>query len=168
VKTLTGFIQDVLILLSSIQEPTFNIKQCDDDTATSVVEILPEREATVKPMRKSTCLSTSKHGLLSGEKNGENFREDLEMAQDYVILNNDKIPCFTGNDYVYSDVASSHVTNEKLHSCPSNCSITFPECSTNILNHSYLLLAEQSELEEYHSASHQYTNMEITASVGSG
>lgn len=153
----------ITVTLSSIQEPAFNIKQCDDDAATSVVEILPEREATVKPCRKSTCLSPSERGLLSGEKNGENFREELEMAQGYVILNNDKIPCFTGNDYVYRDVALSHVTNEKLHTCPSTCSTTFPECSTYILNHSYLLLAEQSKLEEYHSASRQYTNVEITA-----
>ncbi|CAM4625561.1 unnamed protein product [Leuciscus chuanchicus] len=159
-KVLESFLADIS---GSHWEPTFNIKQCDDDTATSVVEILPEREATVKPRRKSTCLSPSECGLLSGEKNGENFREDLEMAQDYVILNNDKIPCFTGNDYVYRDVALSHVTNEKLHACPSTCSTTFPECSTYILNHSYLLLAEQSKLEEYHSASRQYTNMEITA-----
>ncbi|XP_056115367.1 thrombopoietin receptor [Rhinichthys klamathensis goyatoka] len=161
-KVLESFLDDIS---GSHWEPTFNIKQCDDDTATSVVEILPEREATVKPCRKSTCLSPSERGFLSGEKNGENCREDLEMAQDYVILNNDKIPCFTGNDYVYRDVALSHVTNEKLHSCPSTCSTTFPECSTNILNHSYLLLAEQSDLEEYHSVSRQYTNMEITASV---
>ncbi|XP_077054668.1 thrombopoietin receptor [Siphateles boraxobius] len=159
-KVLESFLADIS---GSHWEPTFNIKQCDDDTATSVMEILPEREATVKPHRKSTCLSPSELGFLSGEKNGENCREDLEMAQDYVILNNDKITCFTGNDYVYRDVALSHVTNEKPHSCPSTCSTTSPECSTNILNHSYLLLAEQSKLEEYHSASRQYTNMEITA-----
>lgn len=84
------------------------------------------------------------------------------MAQDYVILNNDKIPCFIGNDYVYRD-ALSHVTNEKLQCCPSACSPAFPECTTNILNHSYLLLAEQSELEEHHSACRRYTNMEISA-----
>ncbi|KAK7155407.1 hypothetical protein R3I93_010138 [Phoxinus phoxinus] len=159
-KVLESFLADIS---GSNWEPTFNIKQCDDDTATSVVEILPEREATVKPCRKSTCLSPFERDFLSGEKNEENFREDLEMAQDYVILNNDKIPCFTGNDYVYRDVALSHATNEKLHSCPSTCSTTFPECSRNILNHSYLLLAEQSELEDHHSASRQYTNMEITA-----
>lgn len=153
----------ITVILSSIQEPTFNIKQCEDDTATSMVEILPEREATVKPCKKSTCLSLSEHGFLSGEKMGENFSEDLEMAQDYVILNNDKIPCFIGNDYVYRDVALSNVTNGNLQCCPSAPSTAFPERTTNILNHSYLLLAEQSELEEYHSACRRYTNMEITA-----
>ncbi|XP_067229488.1 thrombopoietin receptor isoform X1 [Chanodichthys erythropterus] len=157
-KVLESFLTDIS---GSHWEPTFNIKQCDDDTATSVVEILPEREA--KPSKKSTCLSLSECDFLSGEKNGENFREDLEMAQDYVILNNDKIPCFIGNDYVYRDVALSHVTNEKLQCCPSAGSPAFPECTTNILNHSYLLLAEQSELEEYHSACRRYTNMEISA-----
>lgn len=152
----------LVIILSSIQEPTFNIKQCDNDTATSVLEILPERETSVKSCKKSTCFSLPDRGFLADVKNKENFREDLEMAQD-VILNNDMIPCFTGNDYVYGDAVLSHLANEKLHCCPSTCSTTFPECSTNILNHSYLLLAEQSDLEEYHSACRQYTNMEITA-----
>lgn len=85
------------------------------------------------------------------------------MAQDYVILNNDIMPCLTGNDYVYGDTALSHLASEKLHCSSSTCSTTFLECSTNILNHSYLLLAEQSDLEGYYSPCHQYTNMEITA-----
>lgn len=156
-KMLESFLTDIS---GSHWEPTFNIKQCDDDTTTSVVEILPEREATVKPCKKSTCLPLSERCFLADEKNGENF---LEMAQDYVILNNDKIPCFTGNDYVYRDVALSHMTNEKLHCYPSTCSTIFPECTTNILNHSYLILAEKSELKKYHSACRQYKNMEIMA-----
>ncbi|XP_043098720.1 thrombopoietin receptor isoform X2 [Puntigrus tetrazona] len=159
-KVLESFMTDIN---GSHWEPTFNTKQCDDETATSVLEILPEKETSVKSCKKSTCLSLPDRGFLADVKNKENFREDLEMAQDYVILNNDTIPCFTGNDYVYGDAALSHLANEKLHCCPSTCSTTFPECSTNILNHSYLLLAEQSDLEEYHSACRQYTNMEITA-----
>lgn len=153
----------LVIILSSIQEPTFNIKQCDNDTATSVMEILPEKETSVKSCKKSICLSLPDRRFLADEKNKENFREELEMAQDYIILNNDMVPCFTGNDYVYGDAALSHLASEKQHCCPSTCSTTFPECNTNILNHSYLLLAEQSDLEEYHSACRQYTNMEITA-----
>ncbi|XP_058634539.1 thrombopoietin receptor isoform X2 [Onychostoma macrolepis] len=113
-KVLESFLTDIS---GSHWEPTFNIKQCDDDTATSVLEILPEKETSVK----------------------------------------------FWNDYVYGDAALSHLANEKLNCCPSTCSTTFPECSTNILNHSYLLLAEQSDLEEHHSACRQYTNMEITA-----
>ncbi|KAL0191213.1 hypothetical protein M9458_013911, partial [Cirrhinus mrigala] len=116
-----------------------------------------------KSCKKSACLSIPDRGFLAGVKNRENFREDLEMTQDYVILNNDTIPCLTGNDYVYRDAALSHPVNEKLHCCPSTCPANFQKCSTNILNHSYLLLAEQSNLEEYHSACRQYTNMEITA-----
>ncbi|XP_018947218.1 thrombopoietin receptor isoform X2 [Cyprinus carpio] len=159
-NVLESFLTDIS---GSHWEPTFNIKQCDDDAATSVLEILPEKETSVKSCKKSTCLSLPDRGFLADVKNKENFREDLEMAQDYVILNNDMIPCFTWNDYVYGDAALSHLANEKLHCCPSTCSTTFPECSTNILNHSYLLLAEQSDLEGYYSPCHQYTNMEITA-----
>ncbi|XP_073708204.1 thrombopoietin receptor [Garra rufa] len=158
-KVLESFLTDIS---GSHWEPTFNIKQCDDDTTTSVLEILPEKETSVKSCKKSACLSIPDRSFLAGVKNRENFREDLEMAQDYVILNNDIIPCFTGNDYVYGDAALSHLANEKLHCCLSTCPANFPECSTNILNHSYLLLAEQSDLEEYHSACRQYTNMEIT------
>ncbi|XP_067315971.1 thrombopoietin receptor [Pseudorasbora parva] len=160
-KMLESFLTDIS---GSHWEPTFNIKQCDDDTTTSVVEILHEKEATEKPSKKSTCLSLSGHDFLSDEKNGENFRENfLEMAQDYVILNNDKIPCFTGNDYVYRDVALSHVSNDKLQCCPTAFCTPFSESTKNILNHSYLLLAEKSEFKKYHSACRQYTNMEITA-----
>ncbi|KAK2889258.1 hypothetical protein Q8A67_014633 [Cirrhinus molitorella] len=155
-KVLESFLTDIS---GSQWEPAFNIKQCDDDTTTSVLEILPEKETSVKSCKKSTYLSLPDRGFLAGVKNRENFREDLEMAQDYVILNDDIIPGFTGNDYVYRDAALSHLANEKLHCCPS----TFPECSTNILNHSYLLLAEQSDLEEHLSDCRQYTNMEITA-----
>ncbi len=153
----------LVIILSSIQEPTFNIKQCDNDTATSVLEILPEKETSVKSCKKSICLSLPDRGFSADEKNKENFREDLEMAQDYIILNNDMAPCFSGNDYVDGDAALSHLASEKQHCCPSTCSTTFPECSTNILNQSYLLLAKQSDLKEHHSACCQYTNMEITA-----
>ncbi|KAI2663615.1 Thrombopoietin receptor [Labeo rohita] len=63
----------------------------------------------------------------------------------------------------FRDAALSHLAKEKLHCCPSTCPTNFQERSTNILNHSYLLLAEQSDFEEYHSACRQYTNMEITA-----
>ncbi|RXN35547.1 thrombopoietin receptor-like protein [Labeo rohita] len=159
-KVLESFLTDIS---GSHWEPTFNIKQCDDDTTTSVLEILPEKETSVKSCKKSACLSIPDCGFLAGVKNRENFREELEMAQDYVILNNDTIPCFTGNDYVYRDAALSHLAKEKLHCCPSTCPTNFQERSTNILNHSYLLLAEQSDFEEYHSACRQYTNMEITA-----
>uniref|UniRef100_A0A671T1I6 Fibronectin type-III domain-containing protein n=1 Tax=Sinocyclocheilus anshuiensis TaxID=1608454 RepID=A0A671T1I6_9TELE len=159
-KVLESFLTDIS---GSHWEPTFNIKQCDDDAATSVLEILPEKETSVKSCKKSTCHTLPDRGFSAGVKNRENFREDLEMAQDYVVLNNDIIPCFTGNDYVYGDTALSHLASEKLHCCPSTCSTTFPECTTNILNHSYLLLAEKSGLEEYHTACHRYTNMEITS-----
>ncbi|XP_051563742.1 thrombopoietin receptor-like isoform X1 [Myxocyprinus asiaticus] len=63
------------------------------------------------------------------------------------------------NDCVYKDVSLSHLATENLHSCPSACSTSFPECTTNILNHSYLLLAEQSELQEYNLACH-YTKIQ--------
>ncbi|XP_052455647.1 thrombopoietin receptor-like [Carassius gibelio] len=159
-KVLESFLTDIS---GSHWEPTFNIKQCDDDTATSVLEILPEKETSVKSCKKPTGHTLPDRGFSAGVKNRENFREDLEMVQDYVILNNDITPCFTGNDYVYGDTAFSHLASEKLHRCPSPCSTTFRECSTNILNHSYLLLAEQSDLGEYHPACRRYTNMEITS-----
>ncbi|XP_052414509.1 thrombopoietin receptor isoform X2 [Carassius gibelio] len=152
-NVLESFLTDIS---GSHWEPTFNIKQCVDDAATSVLEILPEKQTSVKSCKKSTSFSLPDRGFLADVKNKENFREDSEMTQDYVILNNDVIPCFTWNDYVYRDAALSHLANEK-HSCPS-C-----PCSANILNHSYLLLSEQSDLEGYHSDCHQYTNLEITA-----
>uniref|UniRef100_A0A8C1NWL8 MPL proto-oncogene, thrombopoietin receptor n=1 Tax=Cyprinus carpio TaxID=7962 RepID=A0A8C1NWL8_CYPCA len=161
-KVLESFLTDIS---GSNWEPTFNIKQCDDDAATSVLEILPEKETSVKSCKKSPCHTLSDRGFSAGVKNRENFREDLEMAQDYVILNNDIMPCLTGNDYVYGDTALSHLASEKLHCSSSTCSTTFLECSTNILNHSYLLLAEQSDLEEYNSGCRRYTNMEITSTA---
>ncbi|XP_059426934.1 thrombopoietin receptor isoform X3 [Carassius carassius] len=151
-NVLESFLTDIS---GSHWEPTFNIKQCVDDSATSVLEILPEKQTSVKSCKKSTSLSLPDRGFLADVKNKENFREDSEMTQDYVTLNNDVIPCFTWNDYVYRDAALSHLANEK-HSCPN---------SANIFNHSYLLLSEQSDLEGYHSACHQYTNLEITAIV---
>lgn len=138
-------------------EPTFSIKQCEDDPYTSVVEILSEAAVTGKPCKGSTCLSATERDFLVGEKR-ESFMEDLEIAQDYVLLkNNDTIPCFKGNDYVYRDLAF-----EKLNCSPRTHLTIPPESTTNILNHSYLLLTEQSVLQEHHSAC-RYTNMEITA-----
>nr|CAL90973.1 TPA: putative thrombopoietin receptor b [Danio rerio] len=147
-----------LVYVQKTVEPTFNIKQCDDDTATSVVEVLTEGESAVKTC-KNTCPLLSEHS----EKHGEHFREDLEMAQDYVILNNNIIPCLTGNDYVYKDVASTHLANEKQHSCSSTSYTSLPDHTTDILNQSYLLLAEQSDLGAYQTTCGQYTNLEITA-----
>ncbi|XP_056605967.1 thrombopoietin receptor [Triplophysa dalaica] len=135
-------------------EPSFNIKQCEDDTYISVVEILSEADVARKPCKVSTCLSVPEQAFLVDEK--ENFVEDLEIVQDYVLLkNNDTIPCFRGNNYTVRDIAFSHLTVEKLNCSPSQ------ETTTNILNHSYLL-SEQPELQEEHSA-RRYTNLEITA-----
>ncbi|XP_056315058.1 thrombopoietin receptor [Danio aesculapii] len=160
VPNLNKVLENILTDISgSHWEPTFNIKQCDDDTATSVVEVLTEGESVVKTCKSSTCPLLSERS----ESHGENFTENLEMAQDYVILNNNIIPCLMGNDYAYKDVASNHLPNEKLHCCPSISYTSLPERTTDILNHSYLLLAEQSDLEEYHSTCGQYTNLEITA-----
>lgn len=142
-------------IFSLNQEPTFNIKQCEDDTYISVVEILSEADVARKPCKVSTCLSVPEQAFLVGGK--ENFVEDLEIVQDYVLLkNNDTIPCFRGNNYMVRDLAFSHLTVEKLNRSPSL------ETTTNILNHSYLLLSEQPELHENHSAC-RYTNLEITA-----
>nr|XP_055068298.1 thrombopoietin receptor [Misgurnus anguillicaudatus] len=166
-KVLESFLTD---MNGSNWEPTFNIKQCEDDTCTSVVEILSEATVTGKPCKGSTSLSVPERGFLIVDKNGESFVEDLEIAQDYVILkNNDTISCFKGNDYIYRDVAFTHLAVDKLNCCTDIHHTTLPECTTNILNHSYLLLAEQPEHQEYHSAC-RYTNMEITAMacVGSG
>ncbi|TRY59217.1 hypothetical protein DNTS_014614 [Danionella cerebrum] len=127
-------------------ESTFNIKQCDEDTATSAVEILP-KDFVVKPSKMSTCSLL----MECNEKTGENFRENLEMGQDYVILSNDTIPCHTGNDYVYDD-ALTQLATENTQRCLSSTSTTITECSTNILNLSYLLLTKCSELGEDHSA----------------
>ncbi|XP_051568833.1 thrombopoietin receptor-like isoform X1 [Myxocyprinus asiaticus] len=158
-KVLESFLADIS---GSHWEPTFNVKQSNYDAATSVLEILSERDAAVteKTCKMATSLSQTERGILAGEKNEEDFGEGLEMAQDYVILNtNDIIPCFTGNDYVYKDVTLSHLAIKKISSFPDTFSTTFPESTTNILNHSYLLLAEQSELQEYNSAC-CYTNIQ--------
>ncbi|XP_051986058.1 thrombopoietin receptor-like isoform X2 [Xyrauchen texanus] len=150
-KVLESFLADIS---GSHWELTFN-KQCDNTAAMSVLEILSERDAAVteKPCKEATCLFLPERVFSVGEKNGEDFGEGLEMAQDYVILNtNEIIPCFTGNDCVYKDVSLSKLATENLHSCLSACSTSFPECTTNILNHPYPLLAEQSELQEYNLA----------------
>lgn len=134
-----------------------SIKQSDDDTPASVVEIMSEKEAQVikKPSWPPNCTHFPQYQLAM-DNNEEYAVPGLEMIREYVILKSSHdISSLTGNDYVYGLNALSDQLEENICCYSALCPDTCSSCTTNILNHSYL----QAEVGSLNNISH-YTNLE--------
>uniref|UniRef100_A0A8C7NQF8 MPL proto-oncogene, thrombopoietin receptor n=2 Tax=Oncorhynchus mykiss TaxID=8022 RepID=A0A8C7NQF8_ONCMY len=147
-KVLHGFLTDIN---GQTWDPPFNIKQCSEETPACVVEIMSEREAPGRGMLP--LLLSPEQGTSGGEEESLPTLV-LEVSPDYVTLTTDDvIPRLGGNEYVYdgevgAESQSLWVGGEEVLQVRCHCSFTrsssFPSSSstTDILNHSYLLLAE--------------------------
>ncbi|KAI5614603.1 thrombopoietin receptor precursor [Silurus asotus] len=144
-------------------EPNISIKQCDDDTPASVVEIMSEKDTqTIKKPSKGSYFPQYQ---LAVDSNKDCAMQGLEMTREYVILKSSPahdISCLAGNDYVYGVNAASNQVKETVCSYTSLCSDTFPASTTNILNQSYLQAEVGSEL---HNIIGRYTNLENVATI---
>ncbi|XP_041704509.2 thrombopoietin receptor [Coregonus clupeaformis] len=151
-KVLHGFLTDI----NGQNDPPFNIKQCSEETPACVVEIMSEREAPGRGMlpREFSLLLSPEQDTSGGEEESPPTLF-LEVSPDYVTLTTDDvIPRLRGNEYVYDGevgaesqslgVGGEEVLQERCH-CSFTRSSSFPSSSsiTDILNRSYLLLAEQ-------------------------
>ncbi|XP_029542665.1 thrombopoietin receptor-like isoform X3 [Oncorhynchus nerka] len=147
-KVLHGFLTDIN---GHTWDPPFNIKQCSEETPACVVEIMSEREAPGRGMLP--LLLSPEQGTSGGEEESLPTLV-LEVSPDYVTLTTDDvIPRLGGNEYVYdgevgAESQSLWVGGEEVLQVRCHCSFTrsssFPSSSstTDILNHSYLQLAE--------------------------
>ncbi|XP_062411450.1 thrombopoietin receptor isoform X2 [Sardina pilchardus] len=147
-------------------EPTFSIKQCDDETPASVVEILSDNPTSSDTIQGITvCTSGLETGSYSRvpqkEEGGPVVEGCLEAGRDYVTLTTEVIPCLHGNEYVYGDISVScsaevqcHCTNTQIHTSPVS-GLT----ATSIFNHSYQLLPEREDGCENENLTH-YTNLD--------
>ncbi|XP_041694571.2 thrombopoietin receptor [Coregonus clupeaformis] len=146
-KVLHGFLTDIN---RQTWDPPFITKQCSEETPACVVEIMSEREAPgggKLPMESSFLLSSER-----GSAGGEEERLPtlaLELSRDYVTLaTDDVIPWLRGNEYVYDGevgAESRSLGEEEVLQMRCHCPSSFPSSSstTDILNRSYMLLAEQ-------------------------
>nr|XP_046158003.1 thrombopoietin receptor-like isoform X1 [Oncorhynchus gorbuscha] len=146
-KVLHGFLTDIN---GQTWGPPFIIKQYSEETPASVVEIISEREAPDggKLPRESSSLLSPERGSAGGEEERLPTLA-LELSQDYVTLaTDDVIPCLRGNKYVYDGevgAESRGLGEDEVLQMRCHCSSNFPSSSstTDILNRSYMLLAEQ-------------------------
>ncbi|KAJ8376270.1 hypothetical protein SKAU_G00068500 [Synaphobranchus kaupii] len=166
-KVLQVFLTDIN---QNCQNPSFNIKQCYDDTITSVVEIVSEKEALLcgKIQREPVTHSLSQPESEERETAAEHV-DILEASQDYATLNVESLtPCLWGNEYVYDQRKTLSTGEEVLQMrCHCSCAMTssFPS-STDIFNQSYLLLSGKPKvppLKKTTGVINQYTNLESTA-----
>ncbi|XP_030646997.1 thrombopoietin receptor [Chanos chanos] len=134
---------------------SFNIKQCDDDSPPSILEILSERG--VQAVGKPFLIQSSETGSPAGENDGRGPLEAVEMGQGYVTLNTtDVVSCLGGNEYVYGEVVASSQGEHRTCRCSCPRPAVCPVSSTNILNCSYLLLAES----DVSAVNGRYANLE--------
>ncbi|XP_029563896.1 thrombopoietin receptor isoform X3 [Salmo trutta] len=146
-KVLHGFLTDIN---GQTWDPPFIIKQYSEETPACVVEIMSEREAPDggKLPRDSSLLLSPERGSAGGEEERLPTLA-LELSQDYVTLATDDVnPCFQGNKYVYDGevgTESRSLGEDEVLQMRCHCSSNFPSSSstTDILNRSYMLLAEQ-------------------------
>uniref|UniRef100_A0A4W5K6M0 MPL proto-oncogene, thrombopoietin receptor n=1 Tax=Hucho hucho TaxID=62062 RepID=A0A4W5K6M0_9TELE len=169
-KVLHGFLTDIN---SQTWDPPFIIKQYSEETPACVVEILSEREAPDggKLPRESSLLLSPERGSAGGEEERLPTLA-LELSQDYVTLaTDDVIPCLRGNKYVYDGevgAESRSLGEDEVLQMRCHCSSSFPSSSStmDILNRSYLLLAEQPiERLDCQGSSQLYANLEGTNSA---
>lgn len=149
-KVLQGF-------LTEINGPKWNppvtAKQCSDETASSVVEIMSEDE--VSGSEGSTqLLSPERHSCSGGEADGV---PGTDFFPDYVTLNKDSvILCPKRNKYVQKEAGEKEgpeVSYEHFQTCHSSCTdgsvCILPGSGSDFLNQSYLPLAEAADGLDY-------------------
>ncbi|XP_018609546.1 thrombopoietin receptor [Scleropages formosus] len=164
-KVLEGFLTDIS---RQYQSSPITIKQCYEDIPASVVEIVSGTEVLGSG-------KAHKEGVLALFPNPEleaKLAEEyaMEAYSDYVTLNTQNVfPCLRSNEYVPGDGRSLSAGPEVLQrgflcSCDTSQNLLLP--STEILNHSYLLLAEPAEdlaFKDSRGLSSRYTNLEHPA-----
>uniref|UniRef100_A0A3Q0RW06 MPL proto-oncogene, thrombopoietin receptor n=1 Tax=Amphilophus citrinellus TaxID=61819 RepID=A0A3Q0RW06_AMPCI len=149
-KVLQGFLIEIN---RNKRDPPVLAKQCSEETTTSLVEIMSEEE--VSGLRKT---SEEFSELLSSE--GSFTSSELvdgspvtEVFPDYVTLNKNSIfLCPQGNTYIYEQVIEKgdpEIEDEYLPTCQCSCSdgsvCVSPCLCSDLLNHSYLPLAEPAD-----------------------
>ncbi|XP_041790524.1 thrombopoietin receptor isoform X2 [Chelmon rostratus] len=142
-KVLQGFLTEIN---GQKWNPPLTAKQCLEETTSSVVEIMSEDEVLGlgKPSEESTQLLSAEGNLSSREP--VDGSPGSESFPDYVTLNKDNvIQRPKGNAHV-GEKEGPAVKDELFQTSPSPCaggSVCTPPClGTDILNHSYLPLAE--------------------------
>ncbi|KAM7013146.1 thrombopoietin receptor [Tautogolabrus adspersus] len=168
-KVLQGFLTEIN---GQKWDPPMTAKQCTEETASSLVEIMSEDEVSVleKQSEESTQLFSSESDLSGGEEANE--CPGTEVFPDYVTLNKDSVILSpVGNKYVCEQVGENEgpvVKDEFIQTCSSPCSegsVSVPPCtSTNFLNYSYLALSEpanrfECKLTAVRGPGNIYTNL---------
>ena len=136
-----------------LQDPPSTAKQCVEETLASVVELLSEEDHHPTPGGPDTSQA---HQVEEGRPPPPQV--GLEVSPDYVTLNVEKtVP----NKYVYEHVDDACRVNTVAF--PPACARTsfHSDSCTDILNQSYLLLAEpHTDRLDYRVAGNLYTNLE--------
>ncbi|KAL1022809.1 hypothetical protein UPYG_G00032590 [Umbra pygmaea] len=171
-KVLHGFLTDIN---GQTWDPPLNIKQCSEEMTACLVEIISEGEAPsgAKHSREYSVLLSPERGTLHGED--RNPPQVLEVNPDYVTLTTEHVlPCLQGNTYVFDgevgwespclDLGRQEGL-QILSQGSTSKSSSFPASSstTDIVNQSYLLLAEQP-IERQKGLSRVYANLDGTSS----
>ncbi|KAJ7986270.1 hypothetical protein DPEC_G00338200 [Dallia pectoralis] len=128
-------------------EPPYNSKQCSEETTACFVEIMSEKEDPTggKLPRESAFLPSPERDTSGRERSLP--VQVLEVNPDYVTLTTEEVlPCLQGNKYVYGgDLGAEFPRLEERgaagHQFTPHYSAMFSS-TTDILNGSYLLLAE--------------------------
>ncbi|XP_006804080.2 thrombopoietin receptor [Neolamprologus brichardi] len=126
-------------------------KLCSEENTTSVVEIMSEGQVSEfrKPSEEFAKLLSSEGSFTSSEL--VDGSPGTEIFPDYVTLNKDSIfLCSQANIYIYEHVTEKgdhEIGDEYLPTCScSDGSVCFSPClCSDLLNHSYLPLAEPAE-----------------------
>uniref|UniRef100_A0A3B4GLP1 MPL proto-oncogene, thrombopoietin receptor n=1 Tax=Pundamilia nyererei TaxID=303518 RepID=A0A3B4GLP1_9CICH len=126
-------------------------KLCSEENTTSVVEIMSEVEVSEfrKPSEEFAELLSSEGSFTSSEL--VDGSPGTEIFPDYVTLNKDSIfLCSPANIYIHEHVTEKgnhEIGDEYLPTCScSDGSVCFSPClCSDLLNHSYLPLAEPAE-----------------------
>ncbi|KAL4634999.1 thrombopoietin receptor [Arapaima gigas] len=166
-KVLEGFLTDIN---QHYQGCPIAIKQCYEDFPASVLEIVPGTEVSGigRTAREGVQTLLPKPELEA--KLAEESAASVEASPDYVTLNTQNvISCLRSNEYVPGDGRSLNAEPDVVQmgflcTCAHSHNLLFP--STDILNHSYLLLAEPTEdlgYKDVRGLTNRYTNLEHPA-----
>ncbi|XP_028857117.1 thrombopoietin receptor isoform X2 [Denticeps clupeoides] len=146
VPNLDKLVESFLTNMNGSHWPAFTIKPCSDDISASVVEVVHEESPSPdaeRPLESLSYLTPQQTWPLIGSDGIEHFPE-LEANCDYVTLNSAEVlPCLQGNEYVYGNLSGLGL--EKTQGkCTCTWSSRISGSSTDILNHSYLLMSENA------------------------
>uniref|UniRef100_A0A3Q4N236 MPL proto-oncogene, thrombopoietin receptor n=1 Tax=Neolamprologus brichardi TaxID=32507 RepID=A0A3Q4N236_NEOBR len=139
------------VLQGYLTEINTQKRLCSEENTTSVVEIMSEGQVSEfrKPSEEFAKLLSSEGSFTSSEL--VDGSPGTEIFPDYVTLNKDSIfLCSQANIYIYEHVTEKgdhEIGDEYLPTCScSDGSVCFSPClCSDLLNHSYLPLAEPAE-----------------------